>query len=184
MFFAGDADIEMTDVDKIEEKVSEINCRKGSAGVASTVSRSGNAESDSDQESSSNRDKAQTKTNTRDKPNPKDKAQKDDSGDLVGPPMPPGFKPVTRTGDSNKDEDSSDDDIGPPLPPGFEPAPPSKTAASTSALQRSNADKKDNSGDGTGVNSASDSEDDSDSESEEEEEVRTCCVMMLIRLTN
>lgn len=172
----------MTDVDKIEEKISEINCRKGSAGVASTVSRSGNAESDSDQESSSNGDKAQTKTNSRDKPKPKDKAQKDDSGDLMGPPMPPGFKPVTTTGDSDKGEDSSDDDIGPPLPPGFEPSPPSKT---TSALQRRNADKMGNSGDGTGANSASDSEDSSDSESEEEEEVRTCFVMILIRrLTN
>jgi ribosomal protein L12E/L44/L45/RPP1/RPP2 len=151
----------------LEERVSRINTNASGVAPGSSKSDSSHA----------------AKTGQRSKETGGKSGRDDDDDDLVGPPLPPGFKPMASSSSTSKTVDDDDDDmVGPPLPPGFKlpasstakksqqldedigpPLPPGFKPATSSQPTASDTRMK--------ASSSRDGDEDDDEEEEEEEEV-------------
>ncbi|XP_070195487.1 WD repeat-containing protein 70-like isoform X2 [Littorina saxatilis] len=149
---AGDEDIVLTDPEKIEEKISQLSTKQKTSSrknkdAESSSSGSSGSDSSSDDDKQTEKKKAERK-----------KQQKDRADDDVGPPLPPGFRPMASSSGGKGGDESSDEDVGPPLLPGFKSAGTSKEVSSSKDEQTSTQ------------NRSVDSDSESDEEEEEEEE--------------
>ncbi|XP_076441485.1 LOW QUALITY PROTEIN: WD repeat-containing protein 70-like [Babylonia areolata] len=114
-----DTETVLTDADKIEELVSRTTQKQTPKAKTSSSESSSGSDSDSDDSaSSSGQDKLSSSKPGHSKPS-KDKRRKphtadsDDDG-VVGPPLPPGFKPL---GASSGGSTQQDEDVWAPLSP-------------------------------------------------------------------